>query len=79
VDALPSLITPGSKPHPLLAELRQVRGQLQSLYGALFMHPRSRSSSRLTEEQMRQAAGARQDEDDFGEFLSGKARFFRPA
>jgi phage terminase small subunit len=53
--------------HPLALELRQVRAQLAQLYGALFLTPRSRSSSRMTEQVARQA-GARSD--TLSEFLN---------
>lgn len=75
VAALPSLTVAtrnGERPHPLLGELRALRGQLQSLLGALFMTPRARSSSRISEELARQAASrARQ-----GGKAEGLARFF---
>lgn len=65
VDALPALVTADGKTHPLLGELRQVRGQLSTLYGSLFMTPRSRSAARVTEQQFRQAAGG----DELERFL----------
>lgn len=54
--------------HPLVAELRAAQAQLAALYGALLLTPRSRSASRLTESQFRQA-GKRGDELE--EFLNG--------
>jgi hypothetical protein len=53
---LPSLLTPVGKVHPLVAEIKAARAAYHSLLGSLLLHPRSRSSSRLTESVARTAA-----------------------
>lgn len=71
VDALGELVvfsTGGQKIHPLVAELRAVRSQLANIYGALFLTPRARSSSRMTESMARAAATK---SDDLEDFLNG--------
>lgn len=76
VDKLPSLLLDG-RPHPLVTELRQTGSRLQSLYGALFMSPRSRSSARLAESFRNPGTG---EADELERFLAtgeaGKTRFF---
>lgn len=70
VASLAELTVVGSqgqtRPHPLLAELRSERRELAALLHGLFMSPRSRSASRLSEAQLRQA----QAPDEFTAFLS---------
>jgi phage terminase small subunit len=59
VDALTSLTTTsreGETVHALVRELRAVRNQLAAMYAQLLLTPRSRSASRMTEAQARQAA-----------------------
>src|SRR5262245_45085754 len=74
LEGLPALTVaaPGgrSRPHPLLGEARAVRAQLQSLYGALLMTPRSRSASRLSVEAARHVGV--QPPDELDEYLDGR-------
>ena len=80
--ALPTLTVIGStgqtRVHPLLSELRAERAALAALLDRLFLNPKSRSSSRLTEAQSRTAATER---DDLAEFLGeydDSDRLFHP-
>ena len=67
VSKLPSVVNAAGEVHPLIRELRSQRTQLQSFLGALLMTPRARSSSRLSQEQLRTPEG-----DDLGDFLASK-------
>lgn len=71
VAALPTLSVSGSKGqtrcHPLLQELRTQRTALAALYAALLLTPRSRVTSRVSEDLARQAGDSVGDELD--EFL----------
>lgn len=69
VSKLPSLINGATgEVHPLVKELRSHRTQLQGFLGALLMTPKSRSSSRLSQEQLRTPEG-----DDLGDFLASES------
>ena len=60
------------KPHPLIGMLRAEKSKLADLLGALLLTPRSRSSVRLTEAQMRGAARSKPQESKLGKFASKK-------
>lgn len=68
VSKLPSVVNPATgEVHPLIRELRAQRAQLQGFLGALLMTPKARSSSRLSQEQLRTPEG-----DDLGDFLASE-------
>jgi phage terminase small subunit len=58
-----SLLVEGS-PHPLLAEIRRQRGQVQSLLTALMLTPRARSSSRLPKSDLVAVKNKDKEKDD---------------
>ncbi len=55
----------GAKIHPLVTELRAACAQLAALYAQLLLTPRSRSASRMTEQQSRSAASKSDSLEDF--------------
>src|SRR5262245_38210951 len=63
----------GQRVHPLVVELRAVRAQLAGLYSQLLISPKARVSSRVSEDQQRQAfrRGFSAADDELQQFIDG--------